>query len=96
MKPNERLSTGQIVSWNFKWWIAYRSAGNCFLLKFEDYIEIFNMGWSDGDVLANDVLLNNAIGVMGELAPEMENVVGGFADKSVIISTNQYIQEQRP
>jgi hypothetical protein len=96
MKPNERLSTGQIVSWNFKWWIAYRSAGNCFLMQFNDYMEIYNTAMTAADVLSDDALLNSAIGVIGELAPEMEDVVGGFADRITIISTNQHIQEQRP
>lgn len=54
------------------------------------------MGWSDADVISNDVLLNSAIGVIGEITPALEDVVGGYAEKSKIIATNQYIQEQRP
>lgn len=93
MKPNERLSTGQIVSWRFKWWIAYRSAGNCFLMQFNDYMEIYNNAWQAADVLGNDRFLANAIGVVGEITPSLEPYLGGFAHKKDIIATNQRVEE---
>jgi hypothetical protein len=96
MKQDERLSTGQIVSFNYKWLVCYRAAGNCLLLKFEDYAEIFNNDWNDIDILGNDAFIGRTIGVIGELISSLDSFVGGFAEKSKIIATNQYIQAQRP
>lgn len=93
MKESERLADGQIVSYKYQWVVCYKAAGNHLLFQFADYMEIYNNAMTAADVLSDDALLNSAIGVIGELAPEMEAMVGGFADKSVIISTNQYIQE---
>lgn len=96
MKETERLTDGQIVSYKYHWLVCYKAAGNHLLFEFADYMEIYNNAWEAADVLGNDRFLANAIGVMGEFSPELEDVFGGFADKSTIISTNQYIQEQRP
>ena len=96
MKQDERLATGQIVSFNYKWLVCYRAGGNCLLAKFEDYIEIFNNNWCPADILANDDFLSKSISVVGECASGLDGFVGGFAEKSKIIATNQYIQEQRP
>lgn len=96
MKESKRLAIGQIVSWNYSWYIAYRAGENCFLMQFNDYMAIYNNAMTAADVLSDDALLNRSIGVIGEIADSLEAYLGGFADKARIIATDNYIQEQRP
>jgi hypothetical protein len=93
MKESERLATGQIVSWNYTWHVCYRAGGNCLLINFADYMEIYNNAWQAADILANDHFLANAIGVVGEITPSLEPYLGGFAHKKDVIATDQRIEE---
>lgn len=96
MKNDERLATGQIVSWNYTWHVCYRAGGNCLLISFADFMQIYSFGWRSADFLNDDDMLMRSIGVIGEISDTLEWCVGSFADKSQIVSTNHYIQEQRP
>jgi len=96
MKQDERLSTGQIVYWNYAWHVCYRAGGNCLLVSFADYMQIYSFGWTGGNVLLDDDMLLRSAGVVGEISWGVESCVGHFADKSKIIPTNHFIQEQRP
>lgn len=96
MKPTDRLADGQIVSFNYKWFVCYKAAGNHLLFKFDDYIEIYNNAWEAADVLANDAFIAKAIGVVGEIVPSLEGYLGGFAHKKDIIATNQRVEEFQP
>lgn len=93
MKESERLTDGQIVSFQNRWLVCYKAGGNHLLFKFPDYMEIYNNAWEPFHVLANDSFLANAVGVIGEIIPSLEGYLSGFAHKKDIIATNQRIGE---
>lgn len=93
MKPTERLTDGQVVSFKHQWLVCYRAAGNHLLFDFASYMVIYNNAWEAADVLGNDRFLANAIGVIGEITPSLEAFLGGFAHKKDIIATNQRVEE---
>ena len=97
MKETERLADGQIVSFKNEWLVAYKTAGaNQLLMTFADYMHIYNNAMTPADVLGNDNLLNHSIGVIGEIAENLEAYLGGFARKKDIIATNQRVEEFQP
>lgn len=96
MKNDERLATGQVVSWNYAWHVCYRVGGNCLLISFADFMQIYSFGWGGADVLNNEDMLIRSAGIIGEISEEMKSYIGHFADKSKIVSTNHFIQEQKP
>lgn len=93
MKNEKVFIDSQVVSYKQKWYVVKIAYANTLLMPMDSYMELFNLGIADCELLSNESLLAQTIGISNRYASSLEQYLDKIADEKDVILTGLFIKE---